>query len=50
MERLKAFGLRLLAVWKKKIQNVEDGEEKVIDFEGSGEKQKQRIQIHERGC
>ena len=27
MQRLKAFGLRLLAVWRKKIQNSEEGEE-----------------------
>ena len=52
MQRLKAFGLRFLAVWRKKIQNSEEGEE-----EGSGEKknknkqkQKQRKQLHDRGC
>ena len=33
MQRLKALGLRLLEVWRKKIQNSEEGEE-----EGSGEK------------
>ena len=27
MQRLKAFGLRLLAVWRKKIQNSKEGEE-----------------------
>ena len=27
MQRLKAFGLRLLAVWSKRIQNSEEGEE-----------------------
>ena len=27
MQRLKAFGLWLLAVWRKKIQNSEEGEE-----------------------
>ena len=55
MQRLKALGLRLLEVWRKKIQNSEEGEE-----EGSGEKktkknkkkqkQKQRKQLHDRGC
>ena len=53
MQRLKAIGLRLLAVWRKKIQNSEDGKEENMDFEGSGEKkqkQKQRKQLHDRGC
>ena len=27
MQRLKALGLRLLEVWRKKIQNSEEGEE-----------------------
>ena len=27
MQRLKAFGLRLLAVWREKIQNSEEGDE-----------------------
>ena len=52
MQRLKAFGLRLLAVWRKKIQNSKDGKEENMDFEDSGEKtktkkQKQRIQLHD---
>ena len=37
MQRLKALGLRLLEVWRKKIQNSEEGEE-----EGSGEKNKKK--------
>ena len=37
MQRLKALGLRLLEVWRKKIQNSEEGEE-----EGSGEKKNKK--------
>ena len=37
MQRLTAFGLRLLEVWRKKIQNSEEGEE-----EGYGEKKNKK--------
>ena len=42
MQRLKAFGLSLLAVWRNKIRNSEDVKEENMHFEGSGEKTKKQ--------